>query len=174
MISLYRRVLGEAFDTLPPVLQRFHDMANGGSASGVLRVTRGRGWLRHGLAALLRLPPEGERVPVRLRVVVEGERERWIRDFGSLRLETVQWARKGLLIEAVGPLCMGYRLVADEEGMRMECVRAWLSFLPLPAACTPRNGAVVKAGQLGWRVSVQIQVPVFGLLATYEGEMVPE
>src|SRR5256885_2167747 len=98
MDILYRRVLGETFEVLPEALRRFHGTPNGGRACGFLCVRRGKGWLRNRLATLARLPAEGEHVPVELRVEVEGARERWIRHFDGRRMETLQWARKGLLI----------------------------------------------------------------------------
>src|SRR5947199_10800697 len=104
MPSLYRRLLGPAFDTLPPSLRQFHDVETEWRGHARFRITRGRGWLRNLAAAAGRLPPAGEDVPLRLRLVAEGPRERWLRHFGRHRLESVQWAEDGLLVEAFGAL----------------------------------------------------------------------
>jgi hypothetical protein len=37
-------------------------------------------------------------------VVPEAGHERWVRDFGGHRLESVQWAAGGLLLESLGPV----------------------------------------------------------------------
>ncbi len=102
--SLYRRILGDRFDALPAVLRRFHDAEGGGRARGTFRVERAPGRLRNGVASMLGMPRAGTDVPVRLQVVAEGDRERWIRDFDGHRVETVQWARGESLMEAMGPI----------------------------------------------------------------------
>jgi uncharacterized protein DUF4166 len=173
LATLYRRILGDAFDTLPPVLRGFHDREKGGSASGVLSVVHGQGRLCGVLARLGRLPDPATAVPVRLRVVTEGSRERWIREIGDRRLETVQWNCKGLLVEAVGPFRCGYRVDPSREGMRLRSVRGWLYALPLPPVLTPRVEAVVTGQPDAWHVHVRIDLPLLGLLAGYEGEVTP-
>jgi hypothetical protein len=172
MATLYRRILGDAFDTLPEALRALHDRERGGCARGVLCVTRGRGRAVAVLAALLRLPPAGENVPLRLSVEVDDARERWTRDFGGRCLETVQWARDGLLIEAVGPLHLGLRLTSCRESLRFELARGWLWGLPLPPALAPRiEGMAAASRQDAWSLHVRVEAPLLGLLLQYEGEV---
>lgn len=173
LTALYRRILGPAFDTLPPALQGFHDREGGGSASGVFCIVHGRGRLRGALARLARLPDPGNGVPVRLQVITEGARERWIREIGDRRLETLQWHDRGLLVEAVGPIRCGYRVVVSPEGMRLQSLRGWWYSLPLLPVLTPRVEAVVAGQGDAWRVHVRIELPLLGLLAGYEGEVTP-
>lgn len=172
MPTLYRRLLGEAFETLPPVLRRFHGLAGDKAARGVFSVTRGKGRLRSTLADLMRLPAHGARVAVRLRVVVEGER--WVREFDGILFQTVQWARAGLLIETAGPLRFGFQVVASPEGLRFEQKRGWLYGLPLPRALTPQIRAEATAGEVSWTIDVRVAAPCVGLLARYYGEVTPE
>jgi hypothetical protein len=173
LANLYRRILGEAFDALPPVLRRFHDQEISSAAGGTFCVIHGKGWLPGRLARLARLPDPGSAVSVRLRVAVQGSRERWIREIGGRRLESVQWEHERLLVEAAGPLRCGYHLDAGPEGMRLRSVRGWFCAVPLPAALAPRIEAVVTAREDAWHVRVRIVLPVLGLLAGYEGEITP-
>lgn len=170
-LCLYRRTLGEAFDSLPPVLKRFHEQPCGASAQGSLRITRGPGRLRQALATLMRLPSPGEQVPLLLQVHVRGEVERWTRDFGALRLVTRQWLRHGLLIESVGPLRFGFRLAADATEMRFDFARCWFLGMPLPSALAPRVNASASEYEEGWWVRVRVEAPVLGLLTQYEGKV---
>lgn len=172
--SLYRRALAESFEALPPVLRRFHDAPGNAKADGYLCIARGPGRLRNALASLMRLPPSGERTPVHLEVRVEGEMERWTRDFGSLRLVTRQRYANGLLIESAGPLHFGFRVSATPSEMRFAFVRCRLYGCPLPGALAPRVHAVVRGLPASWWVEVRVEAPALGLLVRYEGEMTPE
>jgi hypothetical protein len=171
--TLYRRLLAERFEMLPDVLRDFHGLPSGGVARGVLCVTRGKGRLCSALADRMRLPPHGARVAVRLRVVVEGERERWVREFDGILFQTVQWVHAGLLIETAGPLRFGFQVVASPEGLGFEQKRGWLYGLPLPRALTPQIWAEATAGEASWTIDVRVTVPFVGLLARYYGEVTP-
>jgi hypothetical protein len=170
--SLYRSILGEPFDLLPTELQRFHDQPDGVQASGELTVRRGPGRLRSWLASLLGLPAAAPRVPVTLQIRVEGDRERWVRHFGSLRMETVQWSQEGCLVEAAGPLRFALKLAAGPTGLRYESRGAWLFGLRLPRLLVPRiaaTEAVHDGGEIS--VSVSVRGPLVGLLVAYEGSI---
>jgi hypothetical protein len=174
-LPLYRRLLGERFEALPEVLRRFHDRPEGGRAHGRLTIERGPGPLRSFLAELLRMPKPGKDVPVTLRVVVEGERERWVRDFGGRCIvETVQWTEGGLLMEALGPTRFASELILDGPTLRYEFRRAWSLGLPLPRLLAPNIEGSVHALETSWRVDVQIAAPGLGELIHYEGEVAPE
>lgn len=172
--TLYRRALGESFDRLPPVLRTFHDEPFGGRAQGTLCITRGQGRLRYLAALLMRLPPPGQQVPVRLQVRTDGAAEHWTRDFGTLRLVTKQWLHNGLLIETAGPLRFGFRVAAEAQILRFAFARCWLLGLPLPRVLSPRVEAEAHAQEDGWWIRVAISVPILGLLTQYEGKVVPQ
>lgn len=174
MHPLYRRTLGDAFDSLPPVLRRFHEQSPEAGAQGTLHITRGSGRIRQALAALMRLPLPGEQVPVVLQVQTVGEAEHWRRDFGTLRLVTQQWLQDGLLIETAGPLRFGFRLTADAKEMRFEFARCWFVGMPLPTALAPRVNATASEYEDGWWLRVRIDVPLLGMLTQYEGKVTPQ
>ena len=172
--SLYRRILGTRFEALPEVLRRFHEQPGGGRARGTFRVERNRGRLRDRLATLLEMPDPGSAVPITLEVVVEGDRERWIRGFGVRRMETVQWGRAGLLMEAYGRTTFSSELVVDGPWLRYEFRRAWYSGISLPRRLAPHVEGTVCAGLDGWRVDVRVAAPFVGWLVHYEGWIAPE
>lgn len=172
--SLYRRILGARFEALPDVLRRFHDTPGGGRAHGTLQVERPEGRFRNALASLLGLPEAGRDVPVRLEVEVEGDRERWVRHLQGRRLETVQWARGGLLMERYGPTAFASALVIEGSCLRYEFRRAWVTGVRLPRRLSPRVDGRVDAGDGGWRVAVRIGAPCLGELVHYEGWVEPE
>jgi Domain of unknown function (DUF4166) len=173
-LSLYRRVLGARFDELPEVLKRFHDGARGGRARGTFRVVRGDGMVRNIVAALLRMPRAGENVPIRLEVVVAGDRERWLRYFLGRCTATVQWADGNLLMERYGLSSFSSALVVQGSRMQYEFRRAWFAGIPLPVWLSPYVDGYVDAGEIGWRVTVHIFAPFLGEIIHYEGWVEPE
>src|SRR5262249_8813405 len=157
---LYRRILGEGFKLLPATLQQFHDQPGGGQACGSFEIQRVRGRIRNWLPSLLGLPRAGRAVPVRLQVVVDGERERWIREFGDSRMESVQWCRDGVLMEAAGPMRFELDVRADSNGMHLESRRVSLGPIPIPRFLAPRVTAIARGVREGtWHVSVQLTGP---------------
>jgi hypothetical protein len=172
--SLYRRILGARFDALPAVLRRFHDVVGGGRACGSFRIERAQGRSRNALASVLGLPRSGSEVLVQLRVEVEGERERWIRDFDGHRVVTVQWARGGLLMESIGWNSFSTELEIDGSRLRYAFRRAWFAGIPLPRGLSPSVESYVDVGETGWRVVVRIFAPFLGELVRYEGWIEPE
>jgi hypothetical protein len=172
--SLYRRILGARFDAMPPVLRRFHDASEGGRARGVFRIERAGGRLRNAMASLMGLPRPGSDVPVQLQVKIEGERERWIRDFGGHRVESVQWARGKVLMESLGWSALATELVVEGSRLRYEFDRAWFAGISLPRWMSPSVESTVDAGETGWNVVVRLFVPMLGELVRYEGWVEPE
>ncbi len=174
MPSVYRRLLGPALDSLPPTLRDFHDVETEWRGHARFRITRGRGRLRNLAATLGRLPPSGEDVAMRLRVVAEGPRERWLREFGGHKLESVQWPQDGLLMESLGALRLGFRVTVEPPALRLTAVRAWLLGVPWPLALAPTGEGEEVGRPEGCAVVVRGYAPVLGLLVQYEGLVVAD
>jgi hypothetical protein len=172
--SLYRRILGERFDSLPEVLRRFHDTPRGGRAHGMLQVERAGGRPSNALASFLGLPEAGKNISTVVEVKVDGDRERWVRRFSGHRVETVQWMHDGLLMESFGATTFSSVLTIEESCLRYEFRRAWFAGILLPRRFAPFVDGRVYAGDGGWRVVVRISAPLVGDLVHYEGWVEPE
>ena len=172
--SLYRRILGPAFEALPDVLRRFHDTPGGGRARGRLTIERPDGWLRNALANLLGLPRRGVDVPVSLDIAVEQDRERWVRCFDGQIVRTVQWDCDGRLMEALGPSTFSCALLIDGATLRYQFDRAWFCGILLPRRLAPHVESWVTARDGGWFVTVRIFAPFLGELVHYEGWLEPQ
>jgi hypothetical protein len=173
MAPLYANLLGKDFRRLCPALRRFHGCAHGGVATGIFRVTRGRGWLRSLLATIAALPPAGDAVAVTLRVTARGGGELWDRSFGAHRLATRQAAWRDLLLEYAGPVCFGLEPSVRGGGLRFRTRRVWVLGLPVPFRLAPTVDAALVPGGDGWSVRVRARVPVLGELLSYEGKVDP-
>lgn len=174
MPSVYRRLLGPALDSLPPTLRDFHDVGTEWRGHARFRITRGGGWLRHLVATLGRLPPAGEDLTVRLRVVAEGQRERWLREFGGHKLQSVQWPQDGLMMEALGALRLGFRVTVEPPALRLKAVRAWVLGVPWPLALAPTGEGEEVGRPDGCAVVVRAHAPFLGQVVRYEGLVVAD
>jgi hypothetical protein len=172
--TLHQRLLGDSFQRLPPPLHAFHGCQAGGRASGRFELVRGRGWLRRWAAWIMRLAPAGSDVPTRLKVVVAGDRERWVRHFGSHTMVTIQQEQRGLLAEDFGKMRFMFQLTADEDGLRFTLRRVKLAGLPLPLWLAPRVSATVTGEPHGWHVDARIGVLLLGTLLSYRGSLRPD
>jgi hypothetical protein len=90
---IYRELLEDDFEKLPPVLSAFR------SAPGI-RCATGTLWVRGDipfLACVVGFPPEGEQVPVTLEVRAIEDQQTWTRSFSGLLRRTTQRAMGGLV-----------------------------------------------------------------------------
>jgi hypothetical protein len=171
--SLYRRVLGERYPQLHPLLQEFHDRPEG-KAEGVFRIVRPPQLLKRLLGALLRMPAAAENVPTTLSVeVLSNGAEKWVRSFGKFRMATRQWSWRDLLLERSGPITFGIHLESVDGGTQFITRRVWLLGVPLPLILAPKVVALETPVPGGWHAKVQLSFPLIGEMLGYEGEIYP-
>jgi hypothetical protein len=116
------------------------------------------------LAWLAGFPRSGENIPLQLEVQTNGNREIWVRRFGSVILRTSQRQEGNLLLETRGLVRIFFRVFADEHGMRFESQRACLWIIPLPL----RVAATVRGNESSWEVEVTV-----GRIGSYQGALAP-
>jgi hypothetical protein len=174
---LYRRVLNEAWSTLPEPLRAMHDLKHTLTAQGVATVARGRGLLARSLAALVGFPPSGAGVPVTVSFEQRGGKERWRRDFAGRAFASTHAEGRGrfagLVCESFGPFTFGLALVVEPDRMKL-VMRRW-SFLglPLPLFLAPGGEAYESAEQGRFNFHVEIGHRLTGLIVRYDGWLVP-
>lgn len=139
---------------------------------------RGRGVLAQLLATLLGMPRAAERVAIALRVERTERGERWTRTFGDRAVATTQWRSGELLVEAMGLTQCWFRLVAAEGALVFEQVKARFGLgrfaFPIPRWIAPWITGRAEPRADAVHVSVQIGVPLFGLIVSYEGSVTVE
>ena len=174
---LYRRLLGDAWDALPPPLRAMHDLATGLTATGEATIERGTGLIARCLAWLFGFPPAGKDVPVTVAFTARDGREIWQRTFGGRSFSSTQEEGRGrferLLCERFGPFVVAMALVLEDGRMRL-VVRRWAAFgIPMPLALAPTGNAYeyVEDGQ--FRFHVEIGLPLGGLIVAYRGWLIP-
>lgn len=168
---LYRRALGQAFDALPPALQRFHD--------GTTRDWTGEADVETGSAParlavrLAGFPARGGHVDLRLRVACDGARETWIRHFGDHQTRSVQWLHApGIIAERVGQVTLLMRPAVDGGALRLPVVGVRALGAPMPRSLLRASGGVERAAE-GGSVLFDVSAVALGLgpLIRYRGAL---
>lgn len=169
---LYARILGDAFDRLPPMLRAIHGFHGDGGAAGGALVERGRHPLARLVAALFRFPPAGDH-DVHVGFRVDGGREVWTRDFCGRGFSS-ELSRSGArVVERFGFLRFAFDLPADALGLRM-VLRGWsVAGVPLPLMLAPRIRATEWQEDEAFRFDVEIALPVIGRIVRYQGRLTP-
>jgi Domain of unknown function (DUF4166)/Saccharopine dehydrogenase NADP binding domain len=171
---LYRKLLGPAFDTLPPALQALHGSGGERRWTGVAEVRKGHSVLASVIRALVGFPKAGV-MPVSVTFTPENGGERWTRNFGGRRFNSVQTAGIGrdqyLLAERFGITAFSLALVT-EGGRLLLIPRRWTAFgIPMPNALLPK-GVSFEAEESGkFCFDVEISAPLVGLIVAYRGSL---
>ncbi|HEX6374920.1 MAG TPA: DUF4166 domain-containing protein [Allosphingosinicella sp.] len=169
---LYARVMGSAFDRLPPAVRRLHDFCGDAGAEGEGRVERGRGPIARTIAAAMRFPPVG-RWPLHVAFAEHGAAERWTRDFGGHRFSSELSQAGRHIVERFGPLRFAFDLPSGADGLEMH-LRGWSAFrLPLPLALAPRIRAREWEEGGRFRFAVAVALPLVGDVVRYSGWLLP-
>jgi hypothetical protein len=174
---LYRRMLGEAWDLLPPPLRAMHAVKDVMVADGTAVIERGAGLVSRLVARLMGFPPAGRDVPVTVTFRAAAGAEHWARAFGKCGFSSIQEQGRGrferLLCERFGPFCFGLALVVEDDRLRL-VPRGWsLAGLRLPAAWAPRIEAYEFADQGRFHFHVAIDHRLTGLIVRYRGSLAP-
>jgi hypothetical protein len=173
--SLYRQVLGSAFDTLPAQVQALHSAAELRHWSGIADVRRGSGVMAKVVSGIMGFPQAGSNVPVSVTFTPENDGERWTRNFGGKIFSSYQMRGSGkndyLLIERFGLMSVALALVV--EGDRLHLIpRRWSCLgVPLPKFLLP-TGQSFESEQNGqFNFDVEISAPILGLIVAYKGAL---
>ena len=169
---LYARIMGNRFDTLPPLVRTIHDVVDDGGAAGEGSVERGRNPLARLAGAMMRMPPAGT-YPVHVGFTERDGKEVWTRDFGGHVFHSELSAARDRAVERFGPLRFAFDLPSDTAGLRM-VLRRWSVFgLPLPRMLGPRIAAREWQNGDHFRFEVHVAMPLIGPVVRYAGWLRP-
>lgn len=176
--SLYERVLGEAFDMLPPRLRALHRPGAGSRWAGRAELERGRGPLPALVSWLFGFPPAGADLPVEVTFRVDAQgRETWERRFAGRAMRSTHEAGAGreahLVVERFGPFAVGLALVRDGGRLLLLPRQARLWGVPLPRRLLPRGQGMEEERDGRFRFEVEIALPLIGRVVRYRGWLEP-
>jgi hypothetical protein len=176
---LYESVLIDAFDQLPEPLRRLHAPNGKLIARGIAQVDGAERLIGRLVAAVMRLPPAGNDVPVSVEITPSPGQERWVRYFSGRRFASVlsAAATPNGLTERFGPLRFTLDLPVGPQGVLGMPVRAWrLGPIPLPRWLAPVSIATEDVDEhRRFRFDVEMRLPLgLGRLVRYRGWLVPD
>lgn len=172
---LYRRVLGEAFETLPKMVQDLHDSTETRIWAGHAQVQRGQGWIAKTIAKVFGFPAASAAVPVSVTLAPERGGEKWTRNFDGKTFSSFQTLGKAkndyLLVETFGIIDVALALVVRDEKLFL-VPRRWSCFrIPLPSAFLPKGQSFETQEDGFFRFDVEIAAPWIGLIVAYKGKL---
>jgi Domain of unknown function (DUF4166) len=172
-MSLYRRLLGPAFDEMPLALRALHDGTRSTRWQGRADVERGSSPLMRLLATLFGLPPAGPDQPLTLTFDLKGDSEIWTRTFGVKRFRSMQFEQGGHLHETVGASRLIMGVTASAQGLQLTMLGTRFLGVPLPRFLVPVVRAVEREQDGRFHFDVEARLPGFGRLVHYRGWLEP-
>ena len=169
--SLYQRLMGPAFERLPPALRELHGSTGGFEARGSCEVRRGSGMLSRLLGRIVGVPPSAERLPLHFTVEVADGGERWIRRFGGHVMGSGFVALDGRLQERLGPVVLVHDLECADGGLHTRLRSMRFLGVPVPRWLHPRLRAFAHEDAGIYRFDVAAELPVAGLIVAYRGTL---
>ncbi|MFO0658386.1 MAG: DUF4166 domain-containing protein [Polyangiaceae bacterium] len=178
---LYRLLSADGWASLNEDLRAFHQAGPQSIAEGVFKVIRGPGLLGRMAAAMLKAPPAGEKIPIKLvidRSTREGQPfERWARSFDGFPVPTDQYPVDPWLVERAGLIEVAMNVTTHNGELRF--TEAWVALrlgqlrLKMPSLFTPRirGEQAARSSNRLW-TSVDVAMPLLGSFIHYEGEIV--
>jgi hypothetical protein len=175
--SIFRRVLGSAWSTIPPQVQALHGTEPALRLQGEATVTRGTSLLARLVANVVGFPKAGTGVPVEVELRRDARGETWIRSFAgkefSSRLDEGRGRSARLVRERFGPSRFHMALVPDGNRLRF-VVRGWDWLgLPMPRAWAPTGESYETVRDGKFNFHIEVAHPWLGAIVTYDGTLVP-
>jgi saccharopine dehydrogenase-like NADP-dependent oxidoreductase len=175
---LFRRLLGNAFDALPPVIRQAHEVHGVLVLEGKADAASPDHLLGKWIAWLFRLPRSGSDMPVRVEMRSEDDgSETWTRIYPGVTMRSnLRNADSAThqVDEVLGPLTIRLQWNASERGLQLRTISARLFGCPLPDFLRPRSHASETVGAKGqFYFNVPIALPLIGTIVHYEGSLKP-
>ena len=169
-VPMFRRVLGEAFDTLPPQVRAVHSFESRGTWRGEATITRGKNFLVPLFAAATRLPDSNARAATSVEFIATDAGEDWHRDFAGARMVSRLREWNGRVVERLGLVEFIFSLgVHDGEILWATTGVRLFGVIPLPASWFARVRCREREHNGRYEFIVEAALPFIGPLIRYEG-----
>lgn len=185
--SLFQVAMGDRFFELPHCLQTLHGPDAATVWTGEARTQTGKTWLARLISRTVGLTvPSQPGLPDYKPLQVTFERfdnsEKWTRNFNghffnshfTLGKKYKDGTTSYVAIENFGLFKFELDLLIENERLYFNVDRCTFLNLPLPAVCLPKGESYEFEHNRQFNFTVEIRVPIAGLIAAYDGWLVPE
>jgi saccharopine dehydrogenase-like NADP-dependent oxidoreductase len=174
----FRRLLGDAYDALPPAVRQAHEVHGVLVLEGKADAASPDHVLGALIARLFRLPRSGSNMPVRVEMRSEDDgSETWTRIYPGVTMRSNLRNADSVthqVDEVLGPLSIRLQWKPSERGLELETLGARLFRCPLPDFLRPRSHASETVGADGqFYFEVPIALPLIGAIVHYRGSLKP-
>lgn len=177
--ALYPRVLGAAYDQLPPQVQAIHAATTSQTWAGEAQVTQGATALGRLIGRIFGFPTRDATVPVTVRFdrsqpdPTKPCQETWTRDFNGRILVSHQTANGVMIDERFGPVTVTLAVQVRDGALHL-IPRSWRLFgVPMPRVFLPSGPTYETETQGRFRFHVDIRLPLLGRMVLYRGWLTP-
>jgi len=175
---LFRRLLGNSYDALPPVIRQAHQVHGVLVLEGKADAANPEHVLGALIARLFKLPRSGSNMPVRVEMRSEDDgSETWTRIYPGVTMRSnLRNADPGTqqLDEVFGPVSVRLQWTATDHGLQLETRNARVFGCSLPDFMRPRSRASETVGADGqFHFDVPIALPLIGSIVHYKGSLKP-
>ena len=132
MLSLYRQVMGPAFETLAPELRVLHDSIGVRIFNGHCTIEPAKSRIARCIAGLMGLPTRKAVGKFQFELRQSLGQEIWLRHFPGSRMCSHMQVHSGELIERFGWVKFRFNLVADQHKLTMMLIGISVCGVPLP------------------------------------------
>jgi hypothetical protein len=172
--SLYQRLLGSIWESLPIPLQKVHNCKK---AEGIANVDAGKNLLSRLIQNLFGLPKAGQNIPIQVDFQKKGSGEIWQRTFAGKSFSSYQSEGLGsaqrLLSERFLMLDFDCALVFEADRLAL-VVRHWMVFgIPMPLRLSPIKNTFEYVADERFCFHVEVSLPLIGLIVRYQGSLIP-
>ncbi|QGZ93444.1 SDR family oxidoreductase [Terricaulis silvestris] len=167
----FETALGATFDNAAPAVRAAHRAGPVTRLRGEARVQGAISPLAWLAARLFGMPRSAERIPVRVTMRLDPNKETWTRRFGDRLMESrLRAVAPGIVRESFGPFGFDMQLSVAGGVLSMTIIGWRIGPIPLPAFLAPRSTATESADEQGrFRFDVPIALPLIGRLTHYSG-----
>jgi NAD(P)-dependent dehydrogenase (short-subunit alcohol dehydrogenase family) len=168
--------LGAEFENAPAAVRAAHRSGPVTRLHGEASVQGASSPLAAFFARLFGMPGTTERIPVRVTMRLDADKEVWTRQFGTRRMQSrLRAVRPGIVRESFGPFDFDMKVAVAEGALSMTIIGWRLGRMPLPTFLAPRSTATESIDPHGrFHFDVPIALPLIGRLTHYSGWLEPE
>lgn len=175
MSKPFKRLLGDALESLPLPVRHLHGLEEAVFTAGRADITAARNPAAWALCKVAGLPKPGRDVPVTVSFHPDGQgREFWERHFaGRCYASTMEARDDGLLVEHFGPFDLFFQLTPTDTGLAWSLADWKFLGLPLPSCSRPVIECMETGEGESFVFDIDVAFPLVGPVVHYRGWLMP-